>query len=114
MNNTQQYYYNLHCILDAVLLLDRPSVTIEPLPPTTPVEGITFTLLCRVTSAKPAEITKYVWKKNSKKLTADSDKLVLTLLNASQHDGNYTCRAKNEAGISPPMTSAYTLNVHCE
>ena len=107
----------LHCRPDAVLLLDRPSVTIEPLPPTTtPVEGITFTLHCRVTSAKPTEITKYVWKKNLKKLTADgdSDKLVLTWLNASRHDGNYTCRAKNEAGISPPMTSAYTLKVHCE
>ena len=98
-----------------IVLLDRPSVSVEPLGPTAQREGSTLTLICRVKDAKPPDISRYVWRKNNIKSPDNNrDRLVLTSLNASRDNGNYTCRAKNEAGNSPPMAAPYILKVQRE
>jgi len=100
----------------AIVLLDRPSVFVEPLEHTTLREGSDLTLVCRVKDAKPSKIKGYVWKKNGKKIRVDGilDRLVVRSLNASRDNGNYTCRAENEAGKSPQMAAPYVLKVKCE
>ena len=91
-------------------------MSVEPLEPMAPREGSTLTLVCKVKDAKPPDISIYVWKKNETKLRVDGnpDRLVLTSLNASRDNGNYTCRVKNGAGNSPPMAAPYILKVQCE
>ena len=99
-----------------VVSLGRATVVVEPLEPTTPQEGSTLTLVCRVKDVKPPNISRYVWKKNLKTLTVDGDpdRLVLTSLKASRDNGNYTCHVKYEAGYSPQMAAPYVLRLPCE
>ena len=91
-------------------------MAVEPLEPTAPQEGSTLTLVCQVKDVKPPNISRYVWKRNLETLTVDGDpdRLVLTSLNASRDDGNYTCQVTYEAGNSPQMAVPYVLEVQCE
>ena len=91
-------------------------MVVEPLEPTTPEEGSTLTLVCRVKDTKLQNISRYVWKRNLKTLTVDgaTDRLVLTSLNASRDDGSYTCHVTYEAGYCLPMAAPYILKVQCE
>ena len=89
-----------------------------------PTEGNDVTLTCDIKDGRPRDdIKKVTWKKGDMTLSpstsshytlSDNDKvLTISSLDHTLDDGNYSCAARNDAGMGK-FSAAFPLLVNCK